>query len=115
MTLAKEMKEAASAKEIVFEQKIHITETEEMIEEEIPLPVQEMFITKAENDGKDLMKFINLSTSLSIVWSYLWLPNPPFCTKNKTSPLSGLNCVESQVQSLTSSHSVRPHNKIRDR
>lgn len=55
------MKEAASGKEIVLEEKIHITETEEIIEEEIPLPVKEMFITKTENDGKDFIKFINLS------------------------------------------------------
>lgn len=60
MNLAKEMKEAGSSKEIVVEEKIHITETEEIIEEEIPLPVMEMFITKTENDGKDLIMFIIL-------------------------------------------------------
>lgn len=70
MNLAKEMKEAASAKEIIVEAKIHITETEETIEEEIPLPVKEMFLTKVvEVDGKDFMKFI--FTSFSIVFTPL--------------------------------------------
>jgi hypothetical protein len=48
------MKEAASAREIIVEEKIRITETEEIIEEEIPLPVQEMFLkTVVEADGKE--------------------------------------------------------------
>lgn len=52
MNLAKEMKEAAAANEIIVEEKIHISEIEEIIEEEIPIPVQEMFVTKVETDGK---------------------------------------------------------------
>lgn len=78
MNLAKEMKEAASAREIIVEGKIHITETEEIIEEEIPLPVKEMFLTKVVDvDGKDFMKFI--LTSFSIVFTQfhpLIVPNP---------------------------------------
>lgn len=50
------MKETATDKEIVVEGKIHITEIEEFTEEEIPLPVKEMVLTKVENDGKDFMQ-----------------------------------------------------------
>lgn len=46
------MKEAISAKEIIVEEKIHVTEIEEIIEEEIPIPVREMFVTKVEDNGK---------------------------------------------------------------
>lgn len=52
------MSETATDKEIVVEGKIHITEIEEYTEEEIPLPVKEMVLTKVEPDGKVLMKFI---------------------------------------------------------
>lgn len=63
------MRDAASVvKEIVVEEKIQITETEETIEEEIPVPVQQLFKPKDENDGKDFMTFIYLlNFSLSIV------------------------------------------------
>lgn len=45
------MKEEISASEIIVEGRIKITESEEIIEEEIPLPVQDMFVTKVENHG----------------------------------------------------------------
>lgn len=70
MNLAKEMREAATEKEIIVEGKIHITETEEITEEEIPLPVKEILYTKVQEvDGKVFMKFI--FTSLFIVFIQL--------------------------------------------
>lgn len=57
------MKEAASKKEIVVEEKIHITETEELIEEEIPLPVRELSLTtKVETDGKNFINSLSCSS-----------------------------------------------------
>lgn len=54
MNLAKEMREAAAKQlEIVVEEKIQITESEEVIVEEIPTPVQEFALSKAADDGKD--------------------------------------------------------------
>lgn len=43
-------------KEIVIEEKIHITEVEERIEEEIPVPVQGKLVKKVESDGNDLIR-----------------------------------------------------------
>lgn len=54
MHLAKEVIE--TAKEIIMEEKIHITETEEVIEEEIPAPVKEVSLKTVANDGKDSPK-----------------------------------------------------------
>lgn len=81
MNLAREMKEAASAKEIVIEEKIHITETEEIVEE-IPVTVQEISkLSKVEKDGKDFIQFIDVQhlpslsceTSFSLsVWFLLY-------------------------------------------
>lgn len=60
------MKEAVSSNEIVVEEKIHITETEEIIEEEIPTP-QEMFVTKVENDGKTHLIFIEIFIHVMLI------------------------------------------------
>lgn len=46
--LAQEMREAASRKEIILEQKIRVTETEEIIEAEIPDAREEMSIIGKE-------------------------------------------------------------------
>lgn len=67
------MKEAASAKEIVIEEKIHITETEELTEEEIPLSVKELSLsTKVETDGKHFI----ISLSFSPLFSLLTFSSP---------------------------------------
>jgi DNA mismatch repair ATPase MutL len=54
--LAKEIKEAASANEIIIEEKIHITEIEEVIEEEIPT-VQKLSVAK-DNNGKNYLNLL---------------------------------------------------------
>lgn len=49
-----------------MEEKIHITETEEItLEEEIPLTVPEICVKKVESDGKEIIKFILFPTALS--------------------------------------------------
>lgn len=98
------MKEAALAKEIIVEEKIHITEIEETIEEEIPLPVRDMFVTKGESDGKDFMNLIKLSYQLS----YRVIPSfNPFSLVQKKVPLSPDTECYLRLQTLTSSHSAR--------
>lgn len=69
------MKAAASAKEIVIEEKIHIIETEELTEEEIPLPVKELSLsTKVETDGKDFMNSLSCSSLFSLVIPVTYFP-----------------------------------------
>lgn len=93
------MRDAASVvKEIVVEEKIQITETEETIEEEIPVPVQQLFKPKDENDGKDFMTFIYLlNFSLSIVWflspNSLTLPCTNKLPPNISKTLQNLNFI----------------------
>ena len=76
MNLAKEV--MATEKEIVVEEKIHITETEELIVEEIPETVKEMFVTKVENDGKDFIEFIFSPFHYRVIPFYLLTPLTPF-------------------------------------
>jgi hypothetical protein len=55
-----------SPKEIIMEEKIHITEIEELIEEEIPV-AKEAAIKTVEKDGKHFPK-AHYTTLLSIVF-----------------------------------------------
>lgn len=56
MKLAKELREAAAAKEIVIEEEIRVIESESIVEEEeeIPITVQDLSVAKEKGKGSKI-------------------------------------------------------------